>query len=252
MRILLTNDDGIDSAGLRQLLPELNKLGEVYVIAPEGERSSNSHHLTISGKLKYEEREVPGAAKAYALWGTPADCAGFGVCYMFRDQIDLVVSGINRGPNQSTDIIYSGTVAAAREAYMHGVPAIALSITDFHPETYAVAAEYGAILAEKFYHSAHNREYFLNVNVPYLPKEQIKGCLICDRMAVVDYKDCVEFIEEDGIKYAQIHPVDRVIHGDMDDLRIDIAATSHGYVSVTPLMNGHVCEEALKYIKEYI
>ena len=103
MNIFITNDDGIESTGLKCLVKAFSKLGDVYVVAPNGERSSNSHHLTCFGKVKIEERQVEGAKNAYALWGTPADCTYLGLDFLYKDKIDLVVSGINRGLNVSTD-----------------------------------------------------------------------------------------------------------------------------------------------------
>lgn len=252
MRILLTNDDGIDADGLRQALDELKKIGDVYVAAPEGERSSVSHHLTISGRIRYEEREVPGAVKAYAIWGTPCDCVDFGLDVMFKNEIDIVVSGINRGPNQSSDIIYSGTVAAAREGYFHGVPSVAISITDFNPESYYVAAKCGSILVKEFYESKNNTDYFLNVNVPNIAYEDIKGYKLCTNAARIHYNTDLKCVEEDGKHYVEVKTIGRDIDVDENDLSIDINATDNGYVSLSALHNSHISDENSIYIKNII
>ena len=131
MNILVTNDDGIKAAGLRAIVKELASLGNVYVVAPNGQCSAYSHKMTLRGSLRFEEREVPGAKKAFALWGTPVDCVHVGCNFLVGEKIDLVVSGINKGPNLSTDIIYSGTIAAAREAFIHHIPSVALSLNSF-------------------------------------------------------------------------------------------------------------------------
>ena len=249
MKILLTNDDGIDSPGLRQFAEELSKIADVYVAAPEGERSSNSHHLTIAGRVRFEERELPFVKKAYAIWGTPADCTHGGVNLLFRDQIDLVVSGINRGANVSTDIIYSGTISAAREAWLLGIPAMAVSLADFHPESFRVAARVGTKLAKKFSESEDRLSYVLNVNIPNLSEEEIKGCLVCDHLAHIRYNDVLAYREEKGEYYIDVVSGDRKVDVDPEDLRVDLNAVNHGYIALSALHDDHFVkgpDESLK------
>lgn len=252
MRILLTNDDGINAQGLRELLDELSREFEVYVVAPEGERSSVSQHLTISGRIQYEERDVPNAKKAYAIWGTPCDCVNMGLDVLFKDQIDMVVSGINRGPNESSDIIYSGTVAAAREGFLHGLPSVAVSLTDFNPESYTVAARYGCKLIKEFYESKHNRDYFLNINVPNIPYDEIKGFKVCENTTKITYKSEFTYVEEDGKKYIEIGNIGRTDESDKQDLSIDVNATGSGYIALSALHNSHISLENSKYIKDIV
>ena len=99
MNILVSNDDGINSKALRTLVKILSEIGDVYVVAPDSERSANSHHFTMAGRMRIEEKQVDGAKKAYALWGTPCDCIHAGLQFIIREKIDLVVSGINKGWN---------------------------------------------------------------------------------------------------------------------------------------------------------
>lgn len=250
MNILVTNDDGIYGDGLLQLVKYLSEIGDVYVVAPAQERSSNSHHLTISGRIKYEYRDVPHAKKAIALWGTPADCVHCGIKRLLDEEIDLVVSGINRGPNLSTDIIYSGTIAAAREAFLDGKAAMAISLCDFHPDSYKVAAIVGRNIAEEYMKLEDRLDYFINVNVPNIALEDIKGIKICDRIAKIDYNDQFGFVKEDGVDYIEIHGAVREIEYDKDDLRIDLSAVEHGYVAISPLYNQHIDEKHLKSIEK--
>lgn len=251
LRILISNDDGIDSAGLRALVDVFSEDADVYVAAPEGERSSNSHHLNFHGKLKVEERKIPGAVKAYALWGTPVDCVHVGINFLFKDQIDLVVSGINKGLNISTDIIYSGTAAAAREAFIHGIPAVAVSLKYSGQMDYRIAAEYGKRLAYRHYESGR-RDYFLNINVPDLNEEEIKGILICDKDTRIHYQDEYSLVEEDGTKYVNISSSGMGADCDLSDLRIDYSAVMAGYVSVSPLGNSHVLKEYIEDLKNVL
>ena len=236
----MTNDDGINAPGLKALVDAFSKIGEVYVAAPEGQCSSNSHHLTIKGKIRYEEREVDGAKKAYAIWGTPADCAHLGLLFLFKDQIDLVVSGINAGANASTDIIYSGTVAAAREAFIFHTPGMAVSLDSFKAEDYSLAAEYAVRIAEAYMSEENKTDYFLNVNVPNLKKEEIKGIRVCDLSGHKIYQDTYSFVKEDGIDYIEIGIPSILYHGPKDDLRIDAVAVEQGYVAVSALGNEHI------------
>jgi len=243
MNILLANDDGVNAPGLAALAKEMSKLGDVYVAAPEGERSSNSHHLTIMGRLRFQEKAVPFAKKAYALWGTPADCTHMGLKVLFDKEFDLVISGINRGRNVSTDIIYSGTIAAAREAYLQHVPAMAVSLDSFVSEDYSVAAEYARIIAEKFLESYFYKDCFLNINVPSLPADKIRGIQVCDRTGEIEYNDAYSIVKEDEISYIQILPSQVHFSVKSDDLRIDINAVREGFVSVSALGNRHILKD---------
>ena len=251
MNILIANDDGIDHIGLKELVKALSEYGDVYVTAPEGERSSNSHHLTIHGLVRFEEREVAYAKKAYALWGTPADCVLMGLEVLFKDQIDLVVSGINNGANVSTDIIYSGTIAAARQAYFAGVPSVALSLLYDREMDYAACAKIGSRIAMEYYKSAKKNDYFLNVNIPNLPEEKIKGIRVCSKSGNIAYNDSYEIVNEDGKNYI------RILHSDLtydqtDDPQIDYNALRDGYISVSPLKNDHIDLEHLEDVGKFI
>ena len=240
MKILVTNDDGINAPGLKALVDAFSKIGEVYVTAPEGQCSSNSHHLTIKGKIRYEEREVKGARKAYAIWGTPADCTHLGLLFLFKDQIDLVVSGINAGANASTDIIYSGTIAAAREAFIFHTPAIAVSLDSFTADDYSVAAEYAVKIAKVYMEEENKTDYFLNLNVPALKKEEIKGIKVCDLSGNKTYLDFYSFVKEDGVDYIEIGTSTILYDGPKDDPRVDVVALKQGYVAVSALGNEHI------------
>ena len=251
LSILISNDDGIDSAGLKALVDVFSKDADVYVIAPEGERSSNSHHLNFRGKLRIEERKIPGTVKAYVLWGTPADCIHTGLCFLFKNRIDLVVSGINRGLNVSSDIMYSGTDAAAREAYLQGVPSVAVSLYRSDDPDYRTAAEYGKRLAYRYYESGR-RDFFLNINVPDRKEEEIKGILICDRQTKIHYRDEYSLIEEDGTEYINISSKEMWTEADPSDLRIDYCAVMAGYVGVSPLGNRHILPECAEDLKEIL
>ncbi|MBR5341795.1 MAG: 5'/3'-nucleotidase SurE [Erysipelotrichaceae bacterium] len=252
MNVLICNDDGIDSIGLKKLCEEFAKVADVYVVAPEGERSSYSHHLTIVGKVRYEERTLPYTKKAFALWGSPADCAYLGMNILIDEKIDLVVSGINEGCNVSTDIVYSGTIAAARQAYIEGVPSLALSLNNVVNGYYENAAYYGRVIAEEYLKREDRHEFFLNINVPDLKLEEIKGIKICDHEAMLYYDNNLSLEKEDGIDYVKINECVITTDSDPEDMAEDFAAVNAGYVTVSPIYNDHFHHEKVKALKEWL
>ncbi len=170
--ILLTNDDGIEAEGLRSLEDVLKELAHIVVVAPDQERSAVSHGLTLRTPLAATEIEPDH----YLLNGTPADCVIYALRHMFIQFPDLVISGINHGANLGDDIMYSGTVAAAREASAHGVPALALSQAyDEKPIRFKGAVEYSRDLVAALLHNGLGGEICLNVNFPV---RKIKGTKI--------------------------------------------------------------------------
>ncbi len=252
MNVLLTNDDGIDFEGIRILAEVFSKQFDVFVVAPEGERSSQSHHLTIKGRIRYEERKMPFAKKAYALWGTPADCVHMGLHALLDEKIDLVVSGINKGANISTDIIYSGTISAAREAFIYHVPAMAPSLDRNGNDRYDVAAKIGLQIALAYLEEKDREDYFLNVNVPDRKMEEIRGFRICDRAGRMDYGDSYSLKKEDDGDYIVIGQSDVRFLGDPEDLGIDASALRKGYVSVSPMGNDQFSHGHVKVLGEMI
>ena len=164
MIILLSNDDGIHSEGIVALERSLAPLAEIYTVAPEREQTSMSHALTLHRPLRV--REI--AANRLAIDGTPTDCVKLALTGLLPVRPDLIVSGINQGPNLGDDIIYSGTVSAALEGALLGLPAIAVSLVSFERFDFKVAADFTAALVERVQHQGMPRAMLLNVNVPAL------------------------------------------------------------------------------------
>ena len=236
MRILVSNDDGIMADGLTTLVKRLSEEHEVYVAAPDRQRSAYSHSVTYFLRDLHAQRiEVPGAYKAWALDGTPADCVYAAVCGLMEEAPDLVVSGINKGWNVSYDCIYSGTVGAASEGTILGIPSIAVSLASDRPYEFETSAEITAQLLKRFMEDPDRYEYVLNVNVPPLPKEEIKGI----RPAKFDgrkmYGRKLDVKEEDGVLSLHCPLIDVPVDDSTRTADGDITLVEDGYVTISPI-----------------
>ncbi len=174
MKILLTNDDGIHAEGLWVLHGKLNVRHAVTVVAPDRERSAVGHGITLHRPLRTARVQVNGGGMGYAVEGTPVDCVKIGLMEILDEKPDMVISGINPGANVGVNINYSGTVAAAKEAALYKVPAIAVSIQGRTDDAYDFAASFTRTLAEHVYKKGLPFGTFLNVNVPDIPRKN--GC----------------------------------------------------------------------------
>ena len=178
MNILITNDDGIHADGIYSLKLALEKIADVIVVAPDVERSAVGHAITLSDPLRVYSVEKESQFFGYAVNGTPADCVKLGLTSLIEKPVDLVVSGINLGPNTATNIIYSGTVSAAAEAVIMGVPGMAVSLASFHIQEYDYAANLASDLALQIHKFGLPEGTLLNVNVPAVKPGEITGIVI--------------------------------------------------------------------------
>ena len=174
MRILLSNDDGYFAKGIQTLATKLAEVGQITVVAPEADRSGASNSLTLDRPLMLRQ-SLNGF---YYVNGTPTDCVHLAVTGMLDEQPDMVISGINHGANMGDDTIYSGTVAAATEGFLLGIPAIAVSMSRHHPIHFDTAAQIVSELVEKIKKQPLPANMLLNINVPDVPIEEIKGIKI--------------------------------------------------------------------------
>jgi 5'-nucleotidase len=237
--ILVTNDDGIHSPGLKALAGALGEIGEVYVIAPDRERSAAGHSLTLHKPLRATE-VGPGW---YVVDGTPTDCVTLGVMGMLKEKPQLVISGINLGANLGDDITYSGTVSAAVEGTLLGIPSFAISAVDSRQEDLAGAADFAGRLAQVILERGLPRDTLLNVNVP---SGQVKGVVVT-RQGKRSYNELiVEKIDPRGKTYYWIgggEPTWELLGG------TDYEAVMEGKISITPLhldLTNYVATQALK------
>ena len=171
MRILLSNDDGYFAPGLACLAETLSAIAEVVVVAPERDRSGASNSLTLDRPLNLRR----AASGFYYVNGTPTDCVHLAVTGMLDTQPDMVISGINSGANMGDDTIYSGTVAAATEGFLLGIPSIAVSLASREQVHYKTAARVVSDLVQRFEKQTHTHPWLLNVNVPDIEYEQLQG-----------------------------------------------------------------------------
>ena len=171
MRILLSNDDGYFAPGLAALAEALAGLGDIVVVAPEQNRSGASNSLTLDRPLMLKQ----AASGFYFVNGTPTDCVHLAVTGMLDSLPDIIVSGINSGANMGDDTIYSGTVAAATEGYLLGIPSIAVSMTSFDGLNFATAGRVARELVERYIRNPVSGPVLLNVNVPDIPYEELTG-----------------------------------------------------------------------------
>lgn len=229
MRVLITNDDGVHAPGLAALASRVAEIAEVVVVAPDRERSAVGHALTLHHPL----RAARIADNIYAVDGTPTDCVNLGIHSLLSFRPDLVLSGINRGANVGDDVTYSGTVAAAMEATLMGIPAIAVSlVTKGAGEHYEAAAAYAARLAQTVLEKGLPPDTFLNVNVPDQPAELIKVPLITCQGKRSYEGTIVDKVDPRGRSYYWIGTADLSF---LDIPGSDYDAVSRGHVSITPL-----------------
>lgn len=229
MRILLVNDDGIQTAGLRELALRLAESHEVTVVVPDRQRSAASHSLTLHRKLSVRKAELSEGLAAWAVDGTPADCTRLALDVLCPDA-GLVISGPNVGLNVAFDVLYSGTVGAALEAAMHHIPAIAISAPPHAEETETVRVFLK--LLRQIDPTADIR-HLLNVNIPALPLEQIKGVRWVPQGLYHQWEDHYWAGEpEAGRAIYQVRGVEVPVPEEIAD---DSSAVLNGYVALTPL-----------------
>lgn len=245
--ILLSNDDGIDAKGLAALASALDGLGDLRVVAPEREQSAVGHAITVRDPIRAYTHafEVPsGPIPAWAVTGTPADCIKLAVWNLLDRKPDLVVSGINMGPNTAVNVLYSGTVSAASEACILGIPSIAVSLCSWTATDFEAAGRFARRIAGRVLHRGLPSGVLLNVNVPNLPLDDIRGIDVT-RLARARWEE--EFS-------ARVDPLQRpyywltgTFHNLEDEDENDLGAVDRGFVSVTPL---HLDLTAYAFLKD--
>ncbi|HEY3378290.1 MAG TPA: 5'/3'-nucleotidase SurE [Armatimonadota bacterium] len=230
-QILVTNDDGIFAEGISALRDALSAIGDVTVVAPERPRSASGHAITLHKPLRADLVRMPWGGEGYATNGTPSDCVVLGILALMP-HCDLVVSGINLGPNLGEDLTYSGTVSAAMEGAICGKPAIAVSVADYEHPDYGPAARFTARLARQVLLHGLPSDVLLNVNVPNLPSDEL-GEPVITHQGKRRYEGRVEQrIDPRGRAY---YWLGGEIIEDISGAGSDGEAVMAGKISITPL-----------------
>ncbi|MFH1370170.1 MAG: 5'/3'-nucleotidase SurE [Planctomycetota bacterium] len=229
MNILLTNDDGILKPGLSAVYKELVKLGSVTVVAPSDSRSGASHSLTFNRPLVCSKVDVDGLFTGYSVEGSPADCVKLAVLQLCEGPIDLLIAGINNGANAGINIYYSGTVAAAMEGVLLGIPSVAMSVAAEEKMDYDTAAGYCMLVLKKL--MPIKTGAVININIPLLSQGQPKGIKVVPQSNKAFDEYYIPQTDEKGRMVFQLaggpHP--------LEDPSADIVALMEGYISVTAL-----------------
>ena len=258
MKLLISNDDGIFAAGIRALANTLVEAGhQVWVVCPDRERSATGHGLTLHKPIRAEQVEgvFHQDIEAWACSGTPSDCVKLALGALLEDSPDIVLSGINQGANLGTDILYSGTVSAAMEGVIEGLPAIALSLTSFASRNFVPAAQFAQSLLSTLKQFPLQMPMLLNVNIPAVDGSQIKGVVIA-RQGIRRYFDLFEkridprgktyywlagevseAVEHDADGYQLL--ADQLLRlpefSDLEQMPVDVEAIRDRFITITPL-----------------
>lgn len=269
MKLLVSNDDGIFALGIQTLANTLARAGhEVTVVCPDRERSATGHGLTIHQPIRAERIEsvFDETVAAWACSGTPSDCVKLALGTILDEPPDLVCSGINHGANLGTDVLYSGTVSAAMEGVLEGIPSLAFSLTSFSHLDFQPAADFAVKLVRAIAQRPLPHLSLLNVNVPAVAREDIAGVAIT-RQGVRRYIDqfekrvdprgktyywlAGEVIEDDGDP--PLAPAAKTTMGDRPpqisyDFETDVQAIRHNFITITPLQYNLTCGAGLEHL----
>lgn len=231
--ILVTNDDGITAPGVRHLVAFMNELGDVMCVAPNSPQSGKGHAITINSTLTFEEINLEGPQKDFSLSGTPVDCVKFALDKLLPRRPDIVVSGINHGANSSINVIYSGTMSAAVEAGVEGLQAIGFSLLDFSWDAdFTQAKDHIQKIVKQCLETPMPKNVVLNVNIPKLTKEEIKGIKVCRQARAKWEESFDERINPHGKKYYWLTGYFNNMDQGED---ADESALADGYISVVPV-----------------
>jgi 5'-nucleotidase len=232
LKILISNDDGINSLGIYALAKSLKEIGDVTVVAPITEQSAVGHAITMKTPLRVVEHFINGEFFGYAVEGTPADCVKMGIRNILKSPPDIVVSGINHGSNTAINIIYSGTVSAAREAAIMDVPAVAFSLTSHISRDFSYAAKVAQDIVKEVAKNSLPLGTCLNVNIPAVPESEINGVLLT-KQSKSKWDDIYEERTDPyGKSYYWL--TGSLVEVD-DNLETDQFAIKNNYVAVTPI-----------------
>lgn len=248
--ILVSNDDGITSKGIRTLVNVMKQLGDVLVVAPDSPQSGMGHAITVGETLRLTESFIFEGVRAYECSGTPADCVKMARHFVLRDQVqpDVVVSGVNHGSNTSISVLYSGTMSAAIEGAIEGTPAIGFSLCDFsHDAEFGHTEEYIYKITRQVLEKGLQKGVALNVNFPPKRNEPLKGIRICRQANAKWVEEFLERLDPNGRKYYWM--TGNFVNFDKGEDN-DEWAIANNYVSVVPCQFDLTAYAALPLLNE--
>ncbi|MEB3828500.1 5'/3'-nucleotidase SurE [Phormidium sp. CCY1219] len=260
MKLLLSNDDGIYAPGILSLASALAKAGhQVFVVCPDRERSATGHGLTMHSPIRAEvvESMFPEGIRAWACSGTPADCVKLALWALLDTPPDLVIAGINQGQNLGTDILYSGTVSAAMEGFIEGIPSLAFSLASYEIKDFQPAANFAVKMVELLKAHPLPKPMLFNVNVPGVPTEEIVGVALT-RQGVRRYVDIFQKrTDPRGKTYywlagEVLEEVEQTLDPQLNaNIPTDVEAIRKNYITLTPLHYNFTSLEGLEILQEW-
>jgi 5'-nucleotidase len=250
MNILISNDDGIYSEGIYELAKALSSIGKVSVVAPDREQSATGHAITMHGPLMCKKMELRDLnIDAWRVSGTPADCIKLGVETLCKTRPDLIVSGINKGENLGTDVIYSGTVSAAVEGSIFNIPAIALSYARYGEADFSQVSAVAIDVIRQVLKHPFNKGIIMNINIPDLTiYKEVKGIKVTE-LGVKKYRNNFEE-RKDPRGNSYYWQAGELIESEIGE-NTDIHAVKNGYVSITPIHIDLTAYDEIDKIKEW-
>lgn len=247
--ILITNDDGISAKGISALIDTMKQFGEIVVVAPDKPQSGMGHAITVNHPLRLNRSKIYPDIEAYSCTGTPVDCVKLGIYEIMKRKPDLVVSGINHGANFSTNVLYSGTMSAAVEGAMENIPSIGFSLCDFSADADFSGAkkivEEVTSLALKNDFPSH---ICLNVNIPKLPPQEIKGLKFCKQAAAYWDDRFEERKDPFGHSYYWLTGNFQEIEAEKDT---DLHYIQEGYATIVPTQFDMTAHEVINQLKNW-
>lgn len=231
--ILVSNDDGITAPGIKNLVEAIKHLGQVVIVAPDSPQSAMGHAVTISKPLRLDKTNLYGDIEAWQCSGTPADCVKLAVDKVLHRKPDLLVSGINHGSNSSINVLYSGTMSAAMEGAIEGIPAVGFSLCNFaYDADFSYARKVATLVAENILNNGLPTATLLNVNIPNIKEETSKGIKICRQANAKWKEEFTERLDPNGRKYFWL--TGQFVNNDKGE-DTDEWALANDYVSIVPV-----------------
>ena len=231
-RILIVNDDGIHSPGIQALAQAMENLGSITIVAPDKEQSAKSHSITLDDPIRLKSVKLKKGLRGWSVRGTPVDCAKIALKNLLKTKPDLLMSGINLGSNLGKNLIYSGTISAAYEGAIQGIPSAAISLDSFQAKEFTAAKQVSISIATYLLKNKLPKGTMLNVNVPYIRKNKIRGFQVT-RQGRSSFVDTFERrVDPRGRSYFWIKGE---VRNTDSSVKFDGEAILNGYVSITPI-----------------